>query len=217
MATINFFDTLALQPDFFDDADIDERINRKALADTILRRCGTLQPVYTDTRMFKFFSNSFFYERATTIKKLIDTTEFEYNPIENYDRKQDITRDENVTAGIGNTVVTTPNTTQTVVGNSSVNGENKVSAYDASAYQPKDKSEISNTENSTTTNTGTVQTTTTQNGTDMTTEKTQIRSHGNIGVTTTQSLIEQERKVALFNIYNWIAIEFEQQFFICVS
>ena len=217
MAILNFFDTLAIQPNFFADADIDIRVDKKVLSDTILRRCGTLQPVYTNTEMFKYLSDNFFYEKRDVIRKLIDSTVFEYNPIENYDRKQEISRDESVTAGIGSSVTATPNTTQTTSGDTTNNSEQKVSAYDADSYQPKEKAEVHTSEGSVTTNTGTVKTETTQHGTDKTTEKTTIRSHGNIGVTTTQSLIEQERKIAMFNIYHWLAIEFEQEFFICVS
>lgn len=249
MAILNFFDILALQPNFFNDAEIDDRIDKEVLKNAILRRCGTLLPLYTNSEMFKIFSDNYFHEKKDIIRKLIDTTEFQYNPIENYDRKEEVNREESLSAGIGTSVVSTPNTTQTVVGSNeetiegsneetiegtnNTNAENKISAYDSTTYQTKDKTETlieenrertgtekrerAGTENSTITNSGTVKTDTTQNGTDTTTENISTRTHGNIGITTTQSLIAQERKVAMFNIYNWIAIEFEQNFFICVS
>lgn len=241
MAVFNFFDVLAIRPNFFDDADIDTRLNKKQLRDSILRRCGTLMPVYTNTEMFKYFSDNFFYEKREVIKKLFDTIEVEYNPIDNYDKTETVTREMKLTAGIGekrtntlgsgNVVTSTPNTTQTEQGNGSINKnqEDKVSAYDASDYQPK--SQTTDTTNSNTsntiTNTGTITTETTQNGTDttntersgsdLTSEQITTKTRGNIGVTTTQEMIRQERDIALFNIYNWIAIEFEQNFFICVS
>lgn len=46
----------------------------------------------------------------------------------------------------------------------------------------------------------------------VTTEKKQ----GNIGVTTTQQMIEAERQVLLFNIYEWIASMFEDYFTVCI-
>lgn len=42
------------------------------------------------------------------------------------------------------------------------------------------------------------------------------RIHGNVGVTTTQALIQEERKVLEFNMYNMIADEFAEQFTLMV-
>ena len=201
MAVLNFFDVLALRPNFFDDADIDSRLDKDEIKMAILERCGTLLPVYTNSEMFKTFSDSFFKQRKNIISKLIDTTEFEYNPIANYDSTEEVTRkyDE-----------TTTNQNQTN-GNSSRNTtqENNVSAYDSDVYQPKEKVVGTTNDNDSTNGSG--------SGTSDITENLTTRKRGNIGVTTTQQMIEAERKVVLFNVYNWIAIEFEQKFFICVS
>ena len=197
MATINFFDILALEPNFFAEADIDERIDRVKLSQSILRRCGTLLPVYTNSTLFKFFSDIFFSEKKETISKLLDTVKAEYNPIDNYDRTETIERTSTLEAGIGNDITVTPNIEQ----------EDLISAHDSSEYAPKSK----------TTNRGEEKRVTKQSGENKTIEKVTTKTHGNIGVTTTQEMLTQERKIALFDIYQWIAIEFEQQFFICVS
>lgn len=201
MAVLNFFDVLAIRPNFFDDADIDTRLDKDEIKMAILERCGTLLPVYTNSEMFKTFSDSFFKQRKNIISKLIDTTEFEYNPINNYDSTEEVTRkyDE-----------TTTNQNQTN-GNSSRNTtqENNVSAYDSDVYQPKEKVVGTTNDNDSTNGSG--------SGTSDIKENLTTRKRGNIGVTTTQQMIEAERKVVLFNVYNWIAIEFEQTFFICVS
>lgn len=201
MAVLNFFDILALKPNFFDDADIDERLDKEELKMAILARCGTLLPLYTHSDMFKSFSDSFFKMRKNIITKLIDTTEFDYNPINNYDRTEEVHRvyDEDTTNENSRTGESSNTNAQ----------ENQTAAYDSSAYQPKDKITGNGTSNDTTTGTG--------SGTSDIIEDTITRTHGNIGVTTTQRMIESERKVVLFNVYNWIAIEFEQNFFICVS
>lgn len=201
MAVLNFFDMLALKPNFFDDADIDERLDKEELKMAILERCGTLLPVYTRSEMFKSFSDSFFKRRKNIISKLIDTTEFDYNPINNYDRIEEVHRvyDEDTTSENNTTGESNKTNTQ----------ENQTSAYDSSNYQPKDKITGNGTSSDTTTGTG--------SGTSDIIEDTITRTHGNIGVTSTQKMIESERKVVLFNVYHWIAIEFEQNFFICVS
>lgn len=201
MAALNFFDVLALRPNFFDDADIDNRLDKDEIKMAILERCGTLLPLYTNTEMFKSFSDSFFKQRKNIISKLIDTTEFDYNPIANYDSTEEVTRkyDEKTTNQNQTIENSTRNSTQ----------ENNVSAYDSDVYQPKEKVVGATNDNNNTNGNG--------SGTSNITENLTTRKRGNIGVTTTQQMIEAERKVVLFNVYNWIAIEFEQKFFICVS
>lgn len=46
--------------------------------------------------------------------------------------------------------------------------------------------------------------------------KERIRAHGNIGVTTTQKMLEEERAIAKFSIYDYIAREFEKTFTLSV-
>lgn len=201
MAVLNFFDILALQPNFFDDADIDERLDKEQIKMAILHRSGTLLPLYTRSDMFKQFSDAFFAQRKCIIKKLVDTLELEYNPIDNYRKEEEVDRKYDVR---------TENKTETEGTLETQNEqENKVSAYDSDDYSPKDKSNGSGK--------NTDKTTANNNGTNDTTEKIKTTTVGNIGITTTQKLIMEERKVAKFDIYKWIAIEFEQNFFICVS
>lgn len=201
MAVLNFFDILALQPNFFADADIDERLDKEQVKMAILQRAGTLFPLYTNSGMFKQFSDAFFAQRKTIIKKLVDTLEFEYNPIDNYRREEEVDRKYDVKTNNNTETEGTLTTNNTQ--------ENLVSAYDTDEYSPGDKT-IANGSN-------TDKTKAENNGTNDTTEKIKTKTVGNIGITTTQKLIMEERKVAKFDIYKWIAIEFEQNFFICVS
>lgn len=46
--------------------------------------------------------------------------------------------------------------------------------------------------------------------------ETTEHKHGNIGVTTSQQMIEQERKILAFNVYYWIAGMFEDDVTVCV-
>lgn len=229
MSTLNFFDILTLQPDFFDDAGLDERIDKKLLQAAILRRCGDLLPLYTDSRTFKFFSNTFFYERNATIKKLLDTLELEYNPIENYNRKDELSTETVFTGGLEITdtnrisdTLNLGNRTNTKVTPATAT-EDLVSAFDSDIYQPKTRTTQSGETNTTVENNGsdtriTDEVNTQKKGGEDRTKETQNNLvRGNIGTTTTQSMIKQEREIALFNVYTWIAIEFEQNFFICVS
>ena len=201
MSVLNFFDILALRPNFFDDADIDDRLDKEQIKMSILERCGTLFPLYTHSEMFKTFSDSFFKQRKDIITKLIDSTKFEYNPIDNYDKTEEVHRkyDEKTSNENETKANSTRNNTQ----------QSDVSAFDSDVFQPKEKVTGTLADVDNTTGKG--------SGASDITEDITTKTRGNIGVTTTQQMIEAERKVVLFNVYNWIAIEFEQHFFICVS
>lgn len=109
---------------------------------------------------------------------------------------------------------------------------NSVSAYDANTWQNREKLESSTTDTgtATTTHTGTetIKDTGTLsnsgsglgtvNSTDTGTVKHEItrREYGNIGVTTTQAMIREERDIDKFNIVDYIVESFKQRFCILV-
>ena len=103
----------------YDDITLDERIDKDILLMEILRRCGALTPMFNVSDTFKLFSDNFFAKNYTMFSKLIDTTEYDYNAIENYNRKEETERDN-----------TGSNST-----NGSVTSEQKVSAYDSENYE----------------------------------------------------------------------------------
>lgn len=76
--------------------------------------------------------------------------------------------------------------------NTTDTGEGKVAAYNSNAYQPREYGENKKT--------GTVT----------------REEQGNIGVTSTQHLIEEERGVAEFNIYDAISSDFKNRFCVMV-
>ena len=159
-----------------------------------------------------FFTNQYKYQH------LYDTLSIEYNPIDNYNGKE--------TETIGDTKSETETRDlqtkksgsvmddgHTAIGAISVTDSTteKISPFDDSDFKNKsisantvtDKGRADNASNTQTTdlmdkNTGTVQNTWTSQST-RTLEKT-----GNIGVTTSQEMITQERKVAEYLFYNVI-------------
>lgn len=78
----------------FRDIDIDSRLDKDVLIGALLDECGAMDAIYTTTSTFKFFSDNFFKKYKWNIEKLINTLEFEYNPLEN--RKLDWTETTNI-------------------------------------------------------------------------------------------------------------------------
>ena len=116
----------------------------------------------------------------------------EYNPIENYDRNESWT-DHKKTGEINSAVSQSSGTG---------NNEDKKSAYDAATYSPYLKSETSSSGNNTSTGISDQNEDGTHDG----------RIHGNIGVKTTQSMVQEELDLSEFNLYDEISNLFLTEF-----
>lgn len=176
----NFLSTLEWIPTFWDDITLAPGLsdNKGLVVDAIVDRCCRLRPEYSDPRLFKRMSDSWFQKHYVEFGKQWDLLQIDYNPIENYDRYED-------SEGSGHD-------------NGSFNstGENKISAMNSSSYQP-DTEVVNGGDNSVDRS-----------------NKFSSHIHGNIGVTTNQQMIEAERRLLEFNIYEYIAERYEEEFFI---
>ena len=131
--------------------------------------------------------------------KLVNTEITEYNPIENYSmtesetgkRTPDLTR---LSEGTAN-----QNGTNSATNNTSAVSTDSNTSFDSSAFVNNSKNET--TGNSTASGENSAESTSTVNIRETGTEQTEreMTRKGNIGVTTTQQMIEQERAVADFS------------------
>ena len=143
------------------------------------------------------------------IKTLYGTTIQKYSPIENTEKFEDVTVSyegvENVSKENHNTDVR--NGTRTTERNGSIVNSDKVTAFDSATQSPNAETDTSYNQLTDTeifTNYGDTQNYT---GSDRKTftdrkDKTTIHSHGNIGVTSNQHMLTEERNIALFNFYD---------------
>lgn len=157
----------------FDDMSIPDGVDKKVVINNLLRECAELEIIYPQPAALKFFINEWSKERLPVWKRLEATMHYEYDPISNYDRREEWIDEsqgssegtsENQTAGYNSTGADVPESRNTA--SSSASGKNK--------------------------RTG--------------------RAYGNIGVTTTQQMIEEERRVSEFDIDHIIINEFKKTF-----
>lgn len=213
----NYDDTL------FDGFNVPEGLVKQIAIDAILMRTRELEILYPDLNYMKtriaIWSNKY----QINWKKLYDTTVLKYNPIENYDRMEDWTDtdDETSTSARDNT----RNTTNTVKSTStneimnSVNVTDQNTAFNAGlADHAKQITDGDTTENGNITNTETGKDTENENvNGGRTGRHTRTgRAHGNIGVTTSQQMIQSERDLVVFNLYDVIAESFIENFCLLV-
>jgi hypothetical protein len=148
-----------------DELIVPDGVDRSAVINNLLRECAELEILYPHPEALKFFVNEWSKERLPVWKRLEATLHYEYDPISNYDRKEEW-EDQS-------------------------NGESEAmtAGYNSSGSDvPESKSRASGK------------------------AIRKGRSYGNIGVTTTQQMIEQERRISEFDIYHIIINEFKKTF-----
>lgn len=166
---------------------IPEGLSKDALTDLIISECAELNAVYPNPDLFKDMLGAFSIRRLPIWERLYKTTLLEYNPIENYNRVEETTEDRS-----GNDTYTPDlSTTET----------DKATAFNSNALTVTGERETSE---------GGFSTTEREEGL---TRKSTIS--GNIGVTTSQQMLEQERAVSTFDIYRCILDDFRDDF--CVQ
>lgn len=174
--------------DIYKTVTLDERIDIDDLVAEIIRRCGSLTPVYNTTDSFLFFTQQFFKRESDNIKRMLDLSEADYNPIENFERNENLRKTSK-----GKSILDEDSTSKHTI---DMTTENKQSAYNEDVYQPDNQSSDKGNNN-------TVDTRDYTRNNEF--ESTDINIvHGINGLTTRQDLIEKERKIISFNVIRWI-------------
>ena len=190
--------------DLFKNLELPEGLDKDTLTQNLLLEGGEFEVLYSNPYFLQEAIGTWSKREAKTFLRWVTALNIEYNPLENYDRQEAWT-DTLDSDGTSRTAGTSDSTT---TNNGSVT--NDVSAYDSSGYQPKEKQTTSNTEVDDT-DTTLNNTTTLDNSADH-----RGRVHGNIGVTTSQQMLESELELGYWNIYSRITELFIKEFCIMV-
>ena len=234
----------------FDLMQIPEALDRQDLIENLLVELAELEVIYPNPVVMKNLIGVWSNKQLDIWNRLYATTQYEYNPIENYDRQESGTdsgndtathtgtdsRTESITDGGTEGIATSlAKTGQDSITGTDTKGHWKA-GFDSTASGDDDglvKETRDEDDGSTTTvygNTETGSSTTTFGKTQSVTEgKTYgsqlatykngshtLRAHGNIGVTTTQEMIRQQREIEQFNLYDIIIDDFRNRFCILV-
>ena len=144
---------------------------------------------------------------ASNLKSQLDVMKASYNPIENYDSNEETittigVKEENFKKG--------KNTDTTEVGQGVITTKSDVTSYESNTFADADKVTTDESARTTTTTLG--------ERTDIRTEKEHVdkyqkRIHGNIGVTTSQQMIESELELRKRNVVIEYLTEFATMYF----
>lgn len=225
-------------------SDLPAGVDKDLLKDNILLRGGEFEVIYSDPIFLQAAVKPWAKKWYRTIDKWINALAIEYDPLYNYDRTEEWTdtgstgrATEDITTrktaediGRASNTVTESNTTTGEDHSGSVETVNEVSAFDSSSYQAHDKSTATDTTGIDTTTDSTMSTGTGEN-TSRDLEENESRSgsenestesthkgrmYGNIGVTTSQQMLQSELDIARFNLIDEITDLFLTEFVIPV-
>lgn len=148
----------------FDGLSVPEGVDKQLVIDDILFRHGDAPLAFPDPVIMKYYIGSWSSKFSPLWERMYSAITAEYNPIENYDRMEEKTE--------------TGGSSYEQSGTQSGTSEGQVSAENETGYQPDAKT-IDDSETS-------------DEGSSESELRTESRVHGNIGVTTSQQMLNQE-------------------------
>jgi len=180
----------------FNDMQIPEGISRDTVVAAILEDTSDFPVIITDLETLRFAINQWSAHRVDIWEHFLATTRYEYNPIENYDRREEETTNTDRSGTLTTSTSRTGSDTDT----------EGVSAFNAAGM-------TDHTRSTTTYGSG-------SSGSDASSNEEQIARelyvHGNIGVTSAQDMIKQEREIADFDIVDIIVEEYKRKFCVVI-
>lgn len=221
ITAIGFENYLSLNGEsLFDYMTLPSGIDKDTLVGSILMRAGEFEVLYSDPYLMRDMIGLWSRKNQWTFDKWIKAINVQYDPLNNYDRTEVITDTHNGSKNGSSNGSNTSNNTRTddLKTENDATTTDQVSAENVSSFSDANKSVLDQE----TKNTGTVKDNgggtfnETHNDTDNYTDHHNAHIYGNIGVTTSQQMLQSELDIARFNIYEAIADLFITEFCILV-
>ena len=204
-ATLSILGLWMQDPTLFNSLHLPTGVDLDTVRDTILYDLADLEVLYPSAPFMKTMIDLWSTKELPTWTRLYTAMQLEYNPLENYDRQEDWTDTRDDTRTLLDTLDAESHDTGTRQTDNYVAGYNDPSLVEnaKSVETPNLTSTVDNTRNSTDSLDGEL----VHSG----------RVHGNIGVTTSQQMLESELKlVPQLNIINYIVHSFKMRFCLLV-
>lgn len=212
-ATLSILGLYQYRPDIFDGFHVPEQIDKDTLINEILLECAELELVYASLPFMQAMIDRWSMQMLPVWNRIVKAVNIEYNPLENYDRIEEWTDDDSSESESHDN--STSNSAGTNSMNDNTTSTSKVSAFNDTAFVNRAQDTTENVNNSTTnTDMRSNATATAVNNSNSTHSG---RTHGNIGVTTSQQMLQSELDIAhKLDIYSIIAEDFKCKFCILV-
>lgn len=223
-STVSLLGLSRINPGILDELVLPDGLDADLVKDNLLAETAELEVIYPDAVFMQAMIGRWSHKELPIWTRLYKTTLLDYNPIENYERTEEWTEGENSARSVdaettgSSTTDSTGSTNTSGTTTAGATGQKFVSAYNEKDFTPTEKDTDTQTGSSDTEQheEGNVKVKTAADTTTSETEKRDLvrsgRAHGNIGVTTSQEMIESEREVSLYNIIDVIITSFKNRF-----
>lgn len=193
-------------------------LDQEAFIYELLMQTAELEVIYPDPEFMQHAIGTWSHTRVDIWNRLWATTQYEYNPIENYNRIEDGT-DKDTHSGTdtnGNTL--THSGTDTVTDETDAN--HYKAAYDSAAAGENDGLVKATRDDAGNTSTTVYGSSDSNSGSfthgHVLITKHDLNVHGNIGTVTTQKMIQEERDISTFSIVDVMIRDFKDRFCVLV-
>lgn len=212
----------------FDNLQLPSTINKEDFINNLLLETAELELLYSRPDFLKFAIEAWSTKELSIWEKLDATLHYDYDPISNTNRTETETITEektgkkNIDGSSTDTGTANTTTTNNYKRDETATDSRSVSSYDSDILKTTEQTnntiEANNTDTSTnkSNSSGTSTLTQSENSEDTGKVTRESQIHGSIGVITTQSLIEEERRVVQFCIDDYIINSFKRKFCILV-
>lgn len=187
----------------FDNLELPTGVDRDILIPEICTECSDFALLYPDYDFMRMLIGVWSKKEARIWAAMLESENFEYNPIENFDRYENITREVKGTSSGSSSSSNAGNSSETATDTASQ------TAFNSDTFKDTGKSTHSAT--GTNSNSSTEEAEQESSGTETVT----THLHGNIGVTTAQQMIAGFREISDFSVYDFIVQSFKDRF--CVQ
>lgn len=231
-ATMSILGLYNYDPNIFELLHLPDSVQKQTIIDLIISEAAELEIVYPNPDILRVIIGAWSNGRQNAWARIAAALDAEYNPIENTDRYEDhledYTRDlkesDNYTRDLKENDNYTRNLTDSGNNNSSGSTQNSRTGYNSGDLQVTDSSSSEDHSDDTRSYTGSDDRNKGYTGGDNRnkgytggdTRHTVIHTHGNIGVTSNQQMVQAELELRQTDIYSIIVSEFIDKFCIGV-
>lgn len=199
-ATLSLLGLYQYDNTIFNELVLPEGMDKQLYINNLLMETAEMEVLFSNPAIMRSVIGIWSSAHLDSWAKMWNTTKLEYNPIENYDRQEDWTDNNKTNSKVQSKDVGTGKNHSTDISKAAgFDSGNLVTSGQNDNDSNNESTQIGNSE-----------------GNSNEELKHTGRVHGNIGVTTSQQMIEEERRVADWNMYEYLIDKFKQQFLLLV-
>lgn len=199
-ATLSLLGLYQYDNTIFNELVLPEGMDKQLYINNLLMETAEMEVLFSNPVTMRSVIGIWSSAHLDSWAKMWNTTKLEYNPIENYDRMEDWTDNNQTNSEVQSMDVG--------IGENHSTDISKAAGFDSGNL-------VTSGQNDNDSNNESIQIGNSEGKSNEELKHTG-RVHGNIGVTTSQQMIDEERRVADWNMYEYLIDKFKQQFLLLV-